>query len=50
MITNAFDKGGFTLNLWWWYIAPGLMISLVTCGFFMIGMSKKARTRIMEGR
>ena len=50
MITNAFDKGGFTLNLWWWYIAPGLMISLVTCGFFMIGMSKKARTRIMEGQ
>lgn len=49
MITNAFDKGGFTLNLWWWYLAPGLMISLVTSGFFMIGMKKKRHTMIMEG-
>lgn len=43
MITAAFNKGGFILNLWWWYIAPGIMISLVTLGFFMISMRKKAR-------
>ena len=41
MITNAFNKGGFTLNLWWWYIAPGLMISLTTCAFFLMASRKK---------
>ena len=49
MITNAFDKGGFVLNLWWWYLAPGLMISLVTAAFFMVGMRRKAHRIILEG-
>lgn len=41
MITSAFNNGGFVLNLWWWYIAPGIMISIVTGAFFLIGMKKK---------
>ena len=41
MITSAFNNGGFVLNLWWWYIAPGIMISVVTGAFFLIGMKKK---------
>lgn len=44
MITNAFNKGGFALNLWWWYLIPGMMISLVTLGFFLIGSKSKAHT------
>ena len=46
MITSAFNNGGFVLNLWWWYIAPGIMISVVTGAFFMIGMRKRSATRI----
>jgi len=46
MITSAFNNGGFILNLWWWYIAPGLMISIVTGAFFLIGMKKRKTTAI----
>lgn len=46
MITSAFNNGGFVLNLWWWYIAPGIMISIVTGAFFLIGMKKKTASVI----
>ena len=46
MITSAFNNGGFVLNLWWWYIAPGIMISIVTGAFFLIGMKKKTTSVI----
>jgi ABC-type dipeptide/oligopeptide/nickel transport system permease subunit len=48
MITAAFNKGGFVLNLWWWYVAPGIMISLITAGFFLIGMKKKMRRNVWD--
>ena len=46
MITSAFNNGGFVLNLWRWYIAPGIMISIVTGAFFLIGMKKKTTSVI----
>lgn len=36
MISQAFAKGGFSLNLWWWYIAPGIMISITAASFFLL--------------
>jgi len=48
MITNAFNNGGFVLNLWWWYIAPGIMISLTTSGFFLLASRKKRIARASD--
>ncbi len=48
MITNAFNKGGFTLNLWWWYIVPGLMISITTGAFFLLASRRRADPRSWE--
>jgi peptide/nickel transport system permease protein len=38
MISNAFNYGGFILDLWWWYIAPGVMICICAIAFFLIAM------------
>jgi peptide/nickel transport system permease protein len=38
MISNAFNRGGYALDLWWWYAVPGAMICLTASAFFMITM------------
>lgn len=36
MISKAFNYGGFVLDLWWWYIAPGLMICICATAFIFL--------------
>lgn len=41
MINQAFNRGGLAMNLWWWYMAPGLAITLVVMGFIMVTKKKE---------
>lgn len=48
MISKAFNYGGFVLDLWWWYIAPGLMICICAMAFFLIAMRERKMPYKME--
>jgi len=39
MIHFAFEKGGFIRDLWWWYTAPGLAITLCVLSLVLIGFA-----------
>jgi peptide/nickel transport system permease protein len=36
MIHFAFSRGGFMNDLWWWYLPPGVMISLTVLGLILL--------------
>ena len=44
MISNAFNRGGFALDLWWWYVAPGAMICITSVAFFLIATRNRKVT------
>lgn len=48
MLHYAFSMGGFVNNFWWWYLPPGLCISLAVLGFTLISFSfeEKADPRL----
>lgn len=48
MISNAFNRGGYAMDLWWWYVAPGAMICLTAVAFFLIAMHSRRITYQME--
>lgn len=48
MISNAFNRGGFAMDLWWWYVAPGAMICLTAVAFFLIAMRSRKLAYQME--
>lgn len=48
MISNAFNRGGFAMDLWWWYAAPGAMICMASIAFFLISMRSKKAAYPME--
>lgn len=48
MISNAFNRGGFAMDLWWWYLAPGAMVCLCAASFFLISMGERKTTYQME--
>jgi peptide/nickel transport system permease protein len=48
MIHFAFSRGGFANDMWWWYLAPGVMICLCVLGFILASMEKKKDNRIAE--
>ncbi|OPY49840.1 MAG: D-ala-D-ala transporter subunit [Methanosaeta sp. PtaU1.Bin112] len=37
MLSYAFSRGGFINGYWWWYLPPGICISLAVLGFVLIG-------------
>jgi len=41
MITDAFSNGGYVRGMWWRYVMPGAMISLVALAFFMLASFDK---------
>jgi peptide/nickel transport system permease protein len=44
MISNAFNRGGFAMDLWWWYVAPGAMICITAVAFFLIATRNRKVT------
>jgi peptide/nickel transport system permease protein len=48
MISNAFSRGGFAMDLWWWYLAPGLMICIATIAFFLVAMQNRKHAYRLE--
>lgn len=48
MISNAFNRGGFAMDLWWWYAAPGALICITALAFFMIAMRSRRTAYQME--
>lgn len=48
MLHFAFSRGGFINDLWWWYLPPGLCISLCVLGFTLVGFAweEKADPRL----
>lgn len=41
IINQAFNRGGLAMNLWWWYMAPGLVITIVVVAFIMVTKGKE---------
>jgi peptide/nickel transport system permease protein len=37
MHNYTFSRGGFINGYWWWYLPPGICISLAVLGFVLIG-------------
>ena len=40
IINEAYSYGALVLGLWWWYMVPALLISVLVVGFMLIGQSK----------
>lgn len=39
MLSEAFEKGGFVREMWWWYLPPGICITLCVLAVAAIGFS-----------
>jgi len=48
MISNAFNRGGYAQDLWWWYVTPGAMICLTASAFFLISMRARKAAYQLE--
>ncbi|MDD2835107.1 MAG: ABC transporter permease [Methanothrix sp.] len=48
MIHFAFSRGGFSNDMWWWYLPPGLMICACVLGFVMIAMQPERSQKALE--
>ena len=46
MIHFAFSRGGFANDMWWWYLPPGLMISITVLGLLLFTMEGKSSRRL----
>ena len=40
IISEAYSNGALGLDLWWWYMAPGILITITILAFMAIGNSK----------
>ena len=38
MIHYAVKRNAIILGMWWWFIPPGILISLLTLSIYLIGM------------
>jgi peptide/nickel transport system permease protein len=45
MLSYAFSRGGFINGYWWWYLPPGICISLAVLSFVLIGFGLEERDR-----
>ena len=49
MIINfAFTRGGFDNDMWWWYLPPGLCITIFVLSVVLMGYSIEEREDMME--
>lgn len=46
MLNYAFLRGGFLNGYWWWYLPPGICISLSVLGFMLIGFGLEGREQV----
>jgi len=46
MINFAFSRGGFLNGLWWWYMAPGLCITLFVLSVVLLGSMLEERESV----
>ena len=46
MLNYAFSRGGFINGYWWWYLPPGLCISLAVLGFVLMGFGLEEQERV----
>jgi peptide/nickel transport system permease protein len=45
MLSYAFSRGGFINGYWWWYLPPGICISLAVLSFVLIGFGLEVQDR-----
>lgn len=45
MLNYAFSRGGFINGYYWWYLPPGVCISLAVLGFVLIGFGLEEQNR-----
>ena len=45
MLNYAFSRGGFINGYWWWYLPPGICISLSVLSFVLIGFGLEERQK-----
>lgn len=45
MLNHAFSRGGFINGYWWWYLPPGICISLAVLSFVLIGFGLEEQDR-----
>ncbi len=48
IINYAFNRGGFAQDLWWWYVTPGIMISISIAAFMLIGLEDKKDSSLLD--
>jgi len=49
MINFSFQKGGFINGLWWWFLPPGICISLFVLSIVLMGFSMERGEEIRLG-
>ncbi|MDD2753985.1 MAG: hypothetical protein PHS80_00520 [Methanothrix sp.] len=45
MLNYAFSRGGFINGYWWWYLPPGIWISMAVLSFVLIGFGLEEQNR-----
>ncbi|HHV24149.1 MAG TPA: ABC transporter permease [Methanosarcina sp.] len=50
MLSFAFSRGGFIRDMWWWYIPPGICITLCVMSIALIGFGFEGREKENEKR
>lgn len=48
MLSFAFSRGGFIRNMWWWYLPPGICITLCVIAIALIGFGFEEREKENE--
>jgi peptide/nickel transport system permease protein len=48
IINHAFSRGGYALGMWWWYLPPGILITLVAFSFILLSWPIK-RNKVPTG-
>ncbi|MFP4170947.1 MAG: ABC transporter permease [Methanomassiliicoccales archaeon] len=48
MLNFAFNRGGFFNDMYWWYLPPGIMISLAVLAFVLISTDRERRSRFFR--
>ncbi|MFY1113166.1 MAG: ABC transporter permease, partial [Methanosarcinaceae archaeon] len=50
MLSFAFSRGGFIREMWWWYLPPGICITLCVMSIALIGFGFEGREKEKEKR
>jgi len=49
MLSFAFSRGGFIREMWWWYLPPGVCITLCVMSIALIGFGFEGREKEKRG-